>query len=121
MARNEEVSLLFDFYGEMLTQKQQNYLEYYYNEDLSLCEIAENEGITRQGVWDMIKRAENQLYYMDEKLGLIKRFEKMHKDLDEIINCADFISDYNLHTVKSDEISNNTEKIRSIASELQAQ
>ena len=121
MARNEEVSLLLDFYGEMLTQKQQDCLEYYYNEDLSLSEIAENEGITRQGVRDSIKRAENQLYYMEEKLGLVKRFEKMREGLDEIIDCVSFISDYNLHTIESDEINSSTERIKSIANELQAQ
>ena len=50
MAKNLEVSFLLDFYGEMLTQKQHDFLVYYYDEDLSLSEIAENEGITRQGV-----------------------------------------------------------------------
>lgn len=52
MAKNLEVSFLLDFYGEMLTQKQHDFLVYYYDEDLSLSEIAENEGITRQGVRD---------------------------------------------------------------------
>ncbi|MCR4925063.1 MAG: YlxM family DNA-binding protein [Clostridiales bacterium] len=121
MARNEEISLLLDFYGEMLTEKQQDCLEYYYNEDLSLSEIAENEGITRQGVRDSIKRAENQLYDMEERLGLVQRFEKMKEGLDEIINCVGIINDYNLHTISSDEISRNTAKITSIANELQAQ
>ena len=58
MAKNLEVSFLLDFYGEMLTQKQHDFLVYYYDEDLSLSEIAENEGITRQGVRDVIVRAE---------------------------------------------------------------
>lgn len=60
MAKNLEVSFLLDFYGEMLTQKQHDFLVYYYDEDLSLSEIAENEGITRQGVRDASKRAVNQ-------------------------------------------------------------
>ena len=55
MAKNLDVIILFDIYGNMLTQKQQDFISYYYNDDLSLAEIAENEGITRQGVRDAIK------------------------------------------------------------------
>ena len=69
MANNVEITILLDFYGEMLTQKQRDFLGYYYNDDLSLSEIAENEGITRQGVRDAIKRAETLLYEMESKLG----------------------------------------------------
>ena len=75
MAKNLEVVLLLDFYGDMLTNKQKDFLGYYYNDDLSLSEIAENEGITRQGVRDSIKRAEAQLFEMEERLGLAKRFQ----------------------------------------------
>ena len=52
------IALLFDFYGEMLTEKQKDVIDLYYNEDLSLAEIAEHEGISRQGVRDNIKRGE---------------------------------------------------------------
>ena len=65
-----EMSLLFDFYGETLTEKQRELFDLYYNEDLSLAEIAEHAGITRQGVRDSIKRAEHALREMEEKLGL---------------------------------------------------
>lgn len=58
MAKNLEIAVLLDLYGDMLTEKQRDFLGYYYNDDLSLSEIAENEGITRQGVRDAIKRAE---------------------------------------------------------------
>ena len=61
MAKDLEISFLLDFYGDMLTEKQREVIEFYYNEDLSLSEIADNEGITRQGVRDSIKRAEAQL------------------------------------------------------------
>ena len=64
MANNVEITILYDFYGDVLTEKQRDFLNYYYNDDLSLSEIAENEGITRQGVRDAIKRAEAQLYEM---------------------------------------------------------
>ena len=58
VAKNLKISDLLDFYGECLTEKQRNFLDYYYNDDLSLSEIAENESITRQGVRDAIKRGE---------------------------------------------------------------
>ena len=67
MAKNMEVALLLDFYGDMLTEKQREVMELYYNQDLSLAEIAENDGITRQGVRDSIKRAETQLLDMEDR------------------------------------------------------
>ena len=105
MAKNLEISFLLDFYGEMLTQKQHDFLIYYYDEDLSLSEIAENEGITRQGVRDAIKRAENQLFDMENRLGLAKRFNEVKQGLAEIKQCAEEISDYNLNHTLSKEIS----------------
>ena len=84
MAKNLEIALLFDFYGEMLTDKQRDVVELYYNDDLSLSEIAENEGITRQGVRDSIKRAETQLTEMEERLGLVRRFGEMREKLGDI-------------------------------------
>jgi len=67
------MSLLFDLYGGVLTQKQRDFFQYYYEEDLSLAEIAQNEGITRQGVRDAIARAEETLRDMEEKLSLASR------------------------------------------------
>lgn len=69
-------SILFDFYGELLTEKQREYYDLHYNEDLSLTEIAEQSGITRQGVWDMIRRAEAAMEQIEEKTGLIKRMSE---------------------------------------------
>ena len=65
-----KVSLLMDFYGNLLPEKQLDMMEQYYGEDLSLSEIAENSGITRQGVHDNIKRAATDLKAYEEKLGL---------------------------------------------------
>ena len=76
MAKDLGITILLDFYGDMLTEKQRDFLGYYYNDDLSLSEIAENEGITRQGVRDSIKRAEAQLFDMEERLGLRAVFMK---------------------------------------------
>ncbi len=80
MAKNLEISFLLDFYGSMLTEKQRIMIEYYYNDDLSLAEIADNEGITRQGVRDSIKRAEGQLLELEERLGLRNDFSKCRQD-----------------------------------------
>ena len=118
MAKNLEVSFLLDFYGEMLTQKQQDFLVYYYDEDLSLSEIAENEGITRQGVRDAIKRAENQLFEMESRLGLAKKFETLKKGLEEIEQCAEAINVYNLSHTLSREINDNVARIKALTAYL---
>lgn len=71
--KNLYVSALLDVYGNFLSEKQKCLTEYYYNDDLSLSEIAENEGITRQGVNDLIKRAVAQLNAFEEKCGYCKK------------------------------------------------
>ena len=86
--KNLAYSVLLDFYGPVLTDKQRVILTEYYNEDLSLAEIAENLGITRQGVRDGIKRAEQQLLEMEERLGLAKRFRSVQEELTQICDHA---------------------------------
>lgn len=83
------MALLFDFYGDMLTDRQKEFYDLYYNEDLSLAEIAENYGITRQGVRDVIVRAEAILSELEDKTGLIRRFHAMRSQLDQVIKTAD--------------------------------
>lgn len=88
MEKNVKVALLFDFYRNMLTSRQAESIDLYYNEDLSLAEISEHMGITRQGVRDNIKRAENTLFDTEDRLGLASRFFKIKSDLlkiDDII------------------------------------
>lgn len=84
MSKNLEVSVLFDFYGEMLTEKQKDVIDLYYNEDLSLAEIAEHEGISRQGVRDNIKRGEVFLYELEDKIGYVRQYRATEKLLDEL-------------------------------------
>lgn len=79
-----KVSLLMDFYGNLLPEKQLDMMEQYYGEDLSLSEIAENSGITRQGVHDNIKRAATELKTYEEKLGLFARFSDITDAANEI-------------------------------------
>lgn len=74
-----EMTLLFDFFGDLLTEKQHYYFDLYYNDDLSLSEIAEQNGITRQGVRDIIVRAENTLRDFESKTGVVERFGTMNK------------------------------------------
>ena len=77
MSKNLYVSALLDVYGEFLSEKQRVVTEHYFNDDLSLAEIAENEGITRQGVNDLIKRAEAQLMAYEEKCHYCENFLKL--------------------------------------------
>lgn len=115
------MALLLDFYGEMLTEKQRTFISYYYNEDLSLSEIAANEGITRQGVRDAIKRAEGQLVNMEERLGLVTRFENTKSGLGEIIELSEEIAAYNRRNTLSKEINDATAKIKAVAQTLMAE
>ena len=70
------MAMLFDFYGDLLTERQKEFYDLYYNDDLSLAEIAENYDITRQGVRDIIVRAEKTLEDIEEKTGLIQRYPR---------------------------------------------
>lgn len=114
MAKNFDIIMLLDIYGDMLTEKQRSFLDYYYNDDLSLSEIAENEGITRQGVHDAIKRAEAQLSEMEEKLGHCRRFGQVHAYADEINALAEKINDINLNSFLSREINDCISRIKTL-------
>jgi len=67
----QTITLLFDFYGELLTPRQQKLIRAYYLEDLSLAEIAGEEGVSRQAVHDLIKRSEAALYEYEDRLGFV--------------------------------------------------
>ena len=73
MEKNVKMSILCQIYGKLLTEKQFRLLDDYYNNDLSLSEIAENLSITRQAVRDNIKKGENKLFEYEEKLGIMKK------------------------------------------------
>lgn len=113
-----DISLLFDFYGDMLTDKQRDVVELYYNDDLSLSEIAENEGITRQGVHDSIKRAESQLLEMEERLGLVRRFRAMKDGFESINLAARDIQEINSHCGCSHDIEEKVTKIMDLSRQL---
>jgi len=118
LPKNLEISLLLDFYGEMLTEKQREVVEMYYDHDLSLAEIAQHSGITRQGVRDSIKRAENQLLEYEEKLGLFRRFHAISNGLDRISAHAVYLQEENRRLAYSEEYSARCSQIIEIAEAL---
>ena len=86
--KNLEISVLCDIYSALLPEKQRLALEYYYNDDLSLSEIAEHVGISRQGVRDQIKHAESQLLSLENALHLYEKSQKTEKILDKLLQLA---------------------------------
>lgn len=79
-----EISMLYDFYGQLLTAKQQEILKLYHEDNYSLSEIAEELGISRQGVHDALKKAEKVLHEYERKLGMINKFNETGKAITEI-------------------------------------
>ena len=83
-----QASLLYDFYGQLLSKRQKEVMELYHEENLSLSEIAAEFDISRQGVHDALKNAEKSLRGYEEKLGLVAKFQKSSeaiKEIDDII------------------------------------
>ena len=83
-----ETILLFDYYGRMLTDKQKEYLDLRYNQDLSLGEIAEIMGVSRQAVFDNLTRTEALLRRMEENIGCVKRDIAVRSAAREILEAA---------------------------------
>ena len=91
VSKNLNIGMLLDFYGQLLTDKQSNAVDFYYNQDFSLAEIAEQMQISRQGVRDLIKRGEKQLLDLEDALGLVTRFSNILSDLKGIKSSCDAI------------------------------
>ena len=87
--KNLEIGYLLDFYGELLTDRKRSVMDMYYNEDFSLSEIAAEIDISRQGVRDIIKKAEEELFFYEEKLGLAKKLRNVEKSASELLVIAD--------------------------------
>ncbi len=121
MDKNVQIGLLFSFYRNMLTDRQTECIDLYYNEDLSLAEISEHLGITRQGVRDNIKRAEHTMYDTEERLGLVSKFlgikEKLEK-IDDIIR--DIEKSPNIRML-SDDIKHKINNILMIISDINSE
>lgn len=106
MENKVKISILLETYGKLLTEKQYNLLDDYYNSDLSLSEIAENEGITRQAVRDNLKKGENKLFEYEEKLGIMKKTlmqeESIANILSEISKIGNKSSDKEIASILED-------------------
>ena len=87
MTRSDK-SVLFDYYGALLSDRQRECCDLYYNEDFSLSEIAEEKGITKQCAWDSIRHAEARLIEIEEKTGLVAKIHNLTKEIDFLRNCG---------------------------------
>lgn len=112
------MAMLYDFYGDLLTDRQKEFYDLYYNEDLSLAEIAENYGITRQGVRDVIVRAEAILTELEDKTGIIKRFHKMQQQFLEVEEAVNAIAQRNDQRWQDDEVEIQCNRIRGVLDQL---
>ena len=83
------VGFLLDFYGDVLSERRRDALDLYYNNDMSLSEIAEEMRISRQGVRDLIKKAEEELAFYEEKLGLAKKFADAQKHANRALSMCE--------------------------------
>mgnify|MGYP004581474999 CR=1 FL=1 len=106
MEKTVQISILLETYGKLLTEKQYQMLDDYYNNDLSLSEIAENANITRQAVRDNLKKGESKLFEYEEKLGIMKKTlmqeEKIASILSEITKIKEHTSDKEIARILED-------------------
>ena len=86
--KNLKIGYLLDFYGDVLPERKRNILDMYYNEDFSLSEIAVEIGISRQGVRDLIKKTEEELCFLEEKLGLSRKMEMLDNAANDLLILA---------------------------------
>ena len=112
------MTMLFDFYSEVLTPRQKEFFDLYYNEDLSLAEIAENYGISRQGVRDVIVRAEAIMTDLEDKTGLMKRFMLMQQQVQAILDAAEKIQTVNYRQYDNPELARLADEITRSAQAL---
>ena len=112
------MALLYDFYGDVLTERQKEFYDLYYNEDLSLSEIAENYGISRQGVRDVIVRAEATLTELEDKTGIIRRFHVMQDQLKEVQSAVDTIAALNAQQFQNDQLEVLTDQISKVLDKM---
>lgn len=114
MSKDLSISMLMDFYGQLLTEKQRITLDLYYNQDYSLSEIAEYADITRQGVRDSIKRGEKQLSELENTLGLAGRFRNISSEFEEM---AVLIKDIKNRTLDKN-ITEDIEKLEQLSEKI---
>lgn len=104
MSKNMEIGMLLDVYGHMLTEKQSEIMDYYYNNDYSLAEISELLGISRQGVRDAIKHSEIALNGLEEKLGLSDKYRKEEEKKAKLEELIKKIVDLNTYKLRDEQL-----------------
>ena len=118
MGNNPTISALLDVYGNVLTNKQRECLELYYNQDLSLAEISEHYNITRQGVRDFIERGKSCLLELEKKIKFLETLNQIQKNSEKIMHISTLLIDYNKKYCKSFSISRYTKQIHEIAQKI---
>lgn len=114
MEKNVKISVLNEFYGRLLTKKQYEMIEDYYNRDLSLSEIAENNEITRQAVRDILKKGEKKLFEYEGKLQLMKKAERKEKQIQKVLEVLDEISEMNSDQKRMEKIENMRKELQNL-------
>lgn len=109
-----EQAMLYDFYGELLTEHQRNVYEAVVYEDMSLGEIAQEQGISRQGVHDLIKRCDKILQDYENKLHLAERFARAKKKISEIEHLTELLRDSGEESLTEERL----KRIRTLSKEL---
>ncbi len=118
MEKNLKISILYDFYKLLLTNRQADVIDLYYNKDLSLAEIGEHLNITRQAVRDSIKRGEKILLDLEDKLMLVDKFMFIQSKVSFINKITDKINDINARNFLSKEIDKNLLLIKKVVSDI---
>lgn len=112
-----EIGILFDFYGKLLSDKQYSAVELYYIHDLSLSEVGDQLNISRQGVYDILKRAENNLYMYEKELGLVNKFNQNKEKIKMILEYIDKINERDLN-INNKQLIGYLEEIRKISLDI---
>jgi len=116
----EYMALLFDYYGGVLNEKQAEIYRCYHGENLSLAEIAQDAGITRQGVHETLKRAEGILMKLEEELGLVARFREQANHISEMHTILNAITTLNKNELFSNVLTYHMDKIKTTLNKLVA-
>lgn len=115
--KNLNIAFLLDFYGDVLTDRTKELLEYYYCDDLSLAEIAENIGISRQGVRQTIKKGEDELLRLENKLGLAAHYKNLNASASRLTAIAERIEKGNIGTEETHALATAVREIAALIAE----
>ena len=109
--KNMKIAYLLDFYADVLDEHTRDIMKAYYNDDLSLAEIAEDEGISRQGIRHVVKKGEEQLDFFESKLGIAKKHRELSSQKDDLLCVISKLESINIPTEYIDMLKNISENI----------